>query len=285
MNVRDLLEIEPWEWPDGAGEIFLGTLTDKQADKSDRLIAAKLGGDLVAMNEHLAKALLAIVADQNESDELRAAAAIALGPVLEQGDIELLDEEDFDDPESVPISLETFRKLRDSLHALYADERIPKLVRRRILEVAVRAQQDWQKAAIKTAWSSGDNEWILTAVFGMRHIRGFDKEILESLKSPSLEIRCEAVQAAGNWELKEAWPYVVALVQDPKTPKPLLLAAIDAVASIRPKEAGPILVELSDSRDEDIAAAADEAMAMAEANSGEDFDEEEEDEDEEGWVN
>jgi len=40
-----------------------------------------------------------------------------------------------------------------------------------------------------------------------------------------------------------------------------LLAAISAVGSIRPAEAGNILVDLADSEDEEIAEAADEAMA------------------------
>ena len=45
----------------------------------------------------------------------------------------------------------------------------------------------------------------------------------------------------------------------------MLLAAIDAAVNIRPKEAGPILVDLTDSDDGDIVDAAYEAMAMAES--------------------
>jgi len=57
-----------------------------------------------------------------------------------------------------------------------------------------------------------------------------------------------------------------------KTDKPLLLAAIDAIASIRPREAVQMLDNLADSHDEDIAAAAEEAMARPESPSGEDDD-------------
>ena len=49
----------------------------------------------------------------------------------------------------------------------------------------------------------------------------------------------------------------------------MLLAAISAVASIRPHEAAEILEDLADSDDEDIAAV-DEAMAMAHGLSDED---------------
>jgi hypothetical protein len=105
------------------------------------------------------------------------------------------------------------------------------------------------------------------------------------LESADPEIHYEAVSAAGNWELDAAWSHVVALVEDPKTPKPLLLAAIEAVGTIRPQEAGPILVDLTASDDEEIVEAADEAMAMAQAMTGEADDEDEDENDESEWVN
>jgi hypothetical protein len=99
------------------------------------------------------------------------------------------------------------------------------------------------------------------------------------LKSADPEIHYEAVNAAGNWELDAAWSHMVDLVNDAHTPKPLLLAAIGAVGSIRPAEAGNILIDLSDSEDEEIAEAADEAMAAAEVALGEEDDEGDE------WIN
>jgi len=281
MNVKDLLEIPPWEWPRNAGKLFLKTLVDKRANESDRLIAAELAGELVVMNNELAGALLSIVLSSEEPEELRATAAIGLGPVLERADTELVDTDRFDDPEAVPITLLTFRKIQDSLRRLYLDESNPKEVRRRILEAAVRAPQDWHPSAIKAAYSSGDKDWMLTAVFAMRCVRGFDDQILEALESTDPEIHSEAVTAAGNWELEAAWPHVVALVKDPSTPKLLLLAAIEAVGYIRPKESGEILVDLTDSGDEEIAEAAREAIAMAQAMSGEVDDEE----DDREWIN
>jgi L-aminopeptidase/D-esterase-like protein len=53
-----------------------------------------------------------------------------------------------------------------------------------------------------------------------------------------------------------------------------LIAAISAIASIRPAEAPAILLDLADSDDEEIAEAADEAMGMAAAESAEEDDEE-----------
>ena len=82
------------------------------------------------------------------------------------------------------------------------------------------------------------------------------------------------VNAAGNWELDAAWPHIVAVVNDPATPKPLLLAAIGA-AGIRPLETGKLLLHLVGSDDEEIAEAVDEAIAMAGHHSLEEPDDEE----------
>jgi len=281
MDIKHLLKTPPHEWPESAGKILLEPLIDKQADPDDRLLAAELAGELVAMNDELAGALVGIVCKGDEPEDLRATAAIALGPVLEQGDTELLDGEEFDDPENVPISLETFRNIQDSLRKVYLDESNPKKVRRKVLEGSVRAHQEWHLDAIKAAYSSRDKDWVLTAVFAMGYVRGFEDQILASLDNADPGIHFQAIRAAGNWELDAAWPHVVELVKNPATPKPLLMAAIEAVGSIRPKEAGEILADLAYSRDEDIAAAADEAMAMAQAMSEGAGDEE----DGQEWIN
>jgi hypothetical protein len=276
MDIETLLNIPPWEWPKDAGKIFEKALTDKQAKESDRLIAAELAGDLVVMNNRLADGLMLVLRSAAEPEVLRAKAAVSFGPVLEESDTS-----GFDDPEDVPISERTFRKIQDLLEKLYFDESVPKEVRRRILEASVRAPEEWHSKAISAAYSSGDREWMLTAVFSMRWVRGFDDQILEALENPDPEIHYEAVLAAGNGELEAAWPHMVALIEDARTPKPLLIAAINAVSTIRPHEARSVLEDLTDSDDEDIADAAQEAIGMAEAMSG--LGGEEEDADD--WIN
>ena len=135
----------------------------------------------------------------------------------------------FDDPDDLPpIAERTYRKIQSLRQQLYSDSGVPKLLRRRILEVSVRAPEDWHRDAIGEAYASDDNEWILTAVFAMRYLRDFDAQMLEALNNPDPEIRLEAVEAADNWAIDAAWPYVVKLVEDANTSKPLLLAAIGA---------------------------------------------------------
>ncbi len=279
MDLKTLQDTPPWEWPKDAGKTFQKILADPRADESDRLIAAELAGDATVINNQLCDSLMAVVRNPGEPEQLRARAAIALGPVLEMADID-----GFEEPDEVPISQRTFRRVQELLQKVYSDTGVPKEVRRRVLEASVRASEDWHKDAIGAAYSSGDREWMLTAVFSMRYIRGFDDQILEALKSADPEIHYEAVEAAGTWEVAAAWPHVVAIVEDPGAEKELLIAAIGAVGNIRPAEAPEILADLMDSDDEEIAEAAGHAIEMAEAQE----DWEDDEDDEEGgdeWIN
>jgi len=282
-NLDSLQDTPPWEWPRDAGELFLEILTDPGASAKDRLTAADLAGDFTVIDDPLSDALMEIAGNAGEPDELRATAVISFGAALEQGDLF-----GFEDPDDVPISEETFERILVTLHDLYSDRSVPVLVRRRALEASVRAPQDWHNEAIAQAWSSGDRDWMLTAVFAMRWVRGFGDAILQALQTTDPEIHLEAVQAAGAAELKPALGHIVSLIEDAATPKPLLLVAIDAVAGIAPSDAEKILTDLLDSDDEDIAEAAEEAIASATEREASEFDledpddEDEEDEEEQG---
>jgi hypothetical protein len=276
IDLKTLKDIPPWEWPKGAGKLFLNTLRDRKAAPSDRLLAAEMAGDYTVINDELAQALLTILANAHDPENLRGQAAISLGPALEQADID-----GFEDPGDVPITEQTFRAIQETFFKLYMDDDVPREVRRCILEASVRAPQDWHEDAVRAAYSGNDEAWKLTAVFCMRFLPGFDAEILESLASTNPGIQYEAVCAAGNWEVAEAWPHISKLLESKKTKKYLLLAAIEAVANIRPQDAGEILGKLVDSDDEDIVDAAYEAMAMAGVEwEEEDYSEEEDDQDE-----
>jgi hypothetical protein len=275
MDLRTLRDTPPWDWPEGARKTLLDILRDDRPRKSDLLLATELAGDFTVINDQLVDALLSLLRSGDKPEEVRGRAAISLGPVLEHADTE-----GFEDTDDLPITERTFHRIQESLRKLYMDASVPKEVRRRILEASVRAPQDWHQDAVRAAYGSDDEVWRLTAVFCMRFVRGFDEQILEALESANPDIHYEAILAAGNWEVAAAWPHVAALVTSEETEKPLLLAAIDAVASIRPHEALEILDHLAGSDDEDIVAAVHEAMAMAEGLSDQDEDDELDDDDE-----
>ena len=103
--------------------------------------------DFVVINDELATTLLSIVCDANESPELRGRAAIGLGPALEAAHIYA-----FDDPDEVPISEDTFQQIQTSLQTQFLNTKVPKEVRRRVLEASVRAPQDWHYEAVHSIY-------------------------------------------------------------------------------------------------------------------------------------
>jgi HEAT repeat protein len=258
MNLKRLKQTPPWDWPEDADRTLFEILANSKVDDSDRVVAAELAGSITVINDELVEVLLSILQGASETEELRCMAAISLGPILE-----LADTDGFDDPEDVPISEDTFHQIQESLYGMFQDAAAAKTVRRRVLEASIRAPQDWHKNAIRTAYSSNDEDWILTAVFSMRWVHGFNSEILEALDNDNQDIHYEAVCAAGNWEVDAAWPHVLELVSSEDTDKYIRLAAIESLATIRPLEAEEILLELVGSDDGDIADAAHEALAMA----------------------
>src|SRR5579871_6815927 len=116
MNLETLRDTPPWEWPHDTAKRLHQVLTDARSSESDRLIAAELAGDPVAMNDQLAEDLLAIVNRAGEPEELRAKAVISFGPVLEEADME-----EFDDPDQVPITEAEFHKIQHALRKIYED--------------------------------------------------------------------------------------------------------------------------------------------------------------------
>ncbi len=117
------------------------------------------------------------------------------------------------------------------------DADLSKELRRRTLEASVRAPMDWHKETVRAAFSSDDESWKLTAIFCARWVDGFTDEIMEALENGNEDIQYEAVWAAGAWGLDAAWPYIERFVVDEDTDPDILLAAIEAVVTIRPGEA------------------------------------------------
>jgi len=272
MNVNDLSELPPWQWPRKAGQILRSCIRNPRNLDSEREMAALLAGELVVMNDDMANLLLSVVQGASQPEIVRGAAAIALGPVLEVSGNDGFD----DDLEDLPITEPVYRSVCDGLRGIFQDESTPKLVRRRAFEASVRALQDWHAKAIWDLLATKDEDWRITAIFGMRHVPGdFKKPILEALSTGEPELQREAVLAAGPRAVDEAWPYVAKMVESPDTEKSILLAAISTVAELRPDEAGEVLADLADSEDEEIAEAVEEALMMA--RGGDDFEDEDDD--------
>ncbi|MCA9670559.1 MAG: hypothetical protein KC503_33415 [Myxococcales bacterium] len=263
----DLLQqTDPIEWPETATEALIAVLgTPTERDDDELMLAAQLVTVGGVLNDVTAAALCALLDDEGLADEVRAQAALALGPALQEFD----EEGEWDFGEDAVLSVETFRLACDTLMEIFADEDQPPLLRRRALEAAVRAPQDWHAEAIANAFAHDDHDWQLTAVFCMRWVPGFETEILEALDSESDLLRGEALLAAGAWEIEAAWPVIEALLVAEDTEKDLRLAAIEAAVGMPTDDADAIFAELVDHHDEEIAAAAADAMMMIAAMAGE----------------
>ena len=72
MDLKLLASTPPWEWPPNAGITLLAVLGDRQTAESEQLLAAEMAGEIVAIDDDLASALLSLVGDATASDALRA---------------------------------------------------------------------------------------------------------------------------------------------------------------------------------------------------------------------
>jgi len=265
VDLKALSVISPWDWPDETAGQLARCLWDREAPEAQRRLALELVVELCDGLEEPFMACLEILCNPSESDQLRAEAAIALGPTLEEMDGLLEEDEEASelDPEDTWISPALFLRAKATLRELWYATELPELVRRKVLEASVRASQPWHCEAIRTAYAMGDADWTLSAVFAMQYVGGFEVEILESLAHLDLDVRCEAIQAAGNWSLEEAWPQVRSILDKGTRNKRLLLAAIEAAPALSP-EAQEYLQPYCESKDEDIADLAAEVLSMLE---------------------
>lgn len=259
MHLHKLSDLPIEDWPSNAPDLLHMALQDPDNDLTLRVMAAEMAGNLSVLDDDLAQALLGILRDAAQPEALRGTAAIALGPILEDLDMGFYD----NTPETPPVSAETAQEIRATLRFLHEDPRTPKTVRRRVLEGSIRAPEDWHPGAVREAWASQDPDWRLTAVFCMGYLPGFRDEVLEALESEDPRIRFEAVQAAGQLELEEAFPAIHAILTDPQADLDLLFAAIDAVPSVRPDLTMEVLGPFLESEDEELTDAAHAAIEYA----------------------
>jgi uncharacterized protein (UPF0147 family) len=195
--------------------------------------------------------------------EVRAAAAIALGPTLEECNGE------FDDGAAVdlgflgpPISEATYRQILEVLHRLYLDGTTPKLLRRRALEASIRSPQPWHVGAITAAWSSDDFDWRVTAMFCMGLCWGHDftQEIEDGFRSEVLEIQGQAIEAAGDRRVMSLMPEILQIMVDESAPRDLRFAAVSAAGGFGGVEVMGALWVVAESDDEELAEYATEVL-------------------------
>ena len=278
MSINTLQNIPAWEWPETARDEILGILRNRAAPAEERMLAVELAYEAVTDSDEGIAVLANIVADGTESEEMRGKAALAIGPALETAHSEGRGEE------GISVSEAAYRKVQTTLKDVYDNEAEPSELRRCAFEALVRAPEGWHQEAIRDAYDNLEEGWHRSAVFAMRFVPGFEDQILESLESEDEEVLFNAICAAAEREVRDAWPYIEDFLADEAIDKELLLAAIDATPFIAPNvdAATEALDALLMNDDQDIVDAAMEAVASVTA--GDDDDEwDDEDDDEDGY--
>ncbi len=158
------------------------------------------------------------ILQSDESSDVRAAAASALGGYIYQGEIEELPETTLD------LITDQLLKSYNSSEAV--------LVRRMALEALGFSSREEIPPMIESAYYSGNRDWIISALFAMG--RSFNHQwhplVLEMLDHDDPEIRFEAVRAAGELEMKTAIERLIDLLNDSNSD--IRLAAVWSLSQI-----------------------------------------------------
>jgi uncharacterized protein (UPF0147 family) len=237
-----------WDWPEWASDAIVNGLKTDDADL--QLTAVMLAAE--GMDESIAPIIIDLIRSDAE-EELRARAAIALGPTLEECEMDGFEDSDLDEP---VITRQLFEEIQRTLRSVYHDPSAPKIVRRRALEASIRAPQSWHAGAVRSSYLSGDEDWQVTAVFCMGFLEGFEAEIIEALQHDSYPILFEAVRAAGNACLDSASRFIRSIAADETADRDLRIVAIEAIPNVAIPDAHELLASLSISEDEQIEEAA-----------------------------
>jgi HEAT repeat protein len=145
--------------------------------------------------------------ENDESVDVRAAAANALGQFVYLGELE-------------KIPAELLHQIEDQLFkaSLPAND---SLIRRRALESLGYSGRADVIPLIASAYREKDPEWVKSALWAMG--RSYDErwrpEVLTQLRAPDEDIRAEAVHAAGELELASSRPLLLDMLEDEDDPE------------------------------------------------------------------
>jgi HEAT repeat protein len=175
----------------------------------------------------------------DEDEEVRAEAASALGTFVYLGELEEL-------PEAAFLRVED--RLLSTVNGSDTDR-----VRRMALEALGFSGREEVVLLIKSAFSSKDKDWQISALFAMGRSSNpmWNRQVLRMLDHPNAEIRSEAARAAGELEIEGATSRLLELLRDDD--EEVRMAAIWSLSQIGGegvREALEALEEITDDDDE-----------------------------------
>lgn len=194
------------------------------------------------------------MASGDQSVDVRAAAASALGRFILAGELGELPEEET-------------RHAQETVIALFNNHNEDVMVRRRALEAISNCGNPMVESAIHQSYNSSDERMRISAVFAMGRTcdSKWEATILKELHSSSAEMQYEAIRAAGELELEKAVPQLGKLVLSDD--REVQETAIWSLGEIGGSEALRILNALAEvadeNEDEELQEAIEEALGNA----------------------
>lgn len=277
MNFKELVKMPQWDWPDNAGEIILKVVRNHREAIEERTIAIVLACSSSIVTDDIVREILSIIENPQEAEVIRSTAVSSLGPVLE-----FVSMEDMAEMQELSVSKDTITIIRRKLKSIYESGDYPVDIRRQALQSSAQYPEEWHASEIRKHYTGSDLDWKLIAIFCMGYCPGFEEQILECVNSDTNEIRCNAIEAAGNQELEDAWPVVLRILSSNDSDKSLLLQAIIAAPRINPYEAIDLLEKLyEEHQDEEVTEFAAEALSEINDMVGDDdlYDDDDDDDD------
>jgi HEAT repeat protein len=183
--------------------------------------------------------LLIQLAEQDQSMPVRAAAASALGYMVEKGELEEL-----------PASM--LHQVESCLLNIY-NGKDDETVRLRALESLGYSSRPEVESILKSAYQSEDTDWLVSSLLAMG--RSYDSawagDILTAMKDIRLEVQIEAAKAAGELELEDARPALLEmLATDDANLRQVVAWSLSQIGGNNVREALEDLLETIEDEDE-----------------------------------
>lgn len=229
-DLEDLAEIDTLVSFDAVANLAL-----EDSDPRVRAVAIRMLWE--AEDLKLADIFLKIL-NEDESDEVRAAAALALGIFIYQSELE-------------EIPVEIGHRIEDRLIAVINSQENA-LIQRHALESLGFSSREEVPGLIRNAYNSGDTEWVASALFAMGRSAdpAWEADILRMLKSPKADIQLEAVRAAGALELERARRKLLDLLEEEAQDSEIREAVIWSLSQIGGDEVRETLEALMESTED-----------------------------------